>query len=168
MPASKFSGSSVATSPGRIPNASSFMGYLAEPTVGQPPPVLKTARGHGRWRLPTGGAWPPTCREPFYRIKISLYGLRQYAVRRIFARAAAHWETSHDGFIGPLALRRAPHRPQGGWGGDAPAHPRAPRRGRADRLGSHRNPAPVPAAYFAPPTAPRRSRPGRALPRGQL
>src|ERR1043166_6974866 len=87
MPASKFSGSSVATSPGRIPNASSFMGYLAEPTVGQPPPVLKTARGHGRWRLPTGGSCPPTCREPFYRIKISLYGLRQYAVRRIFARA---------------------------------------------------------------------------------
>src|ERR1043166_981553 len=42
-----------------MPNASSFMGYLAEPTVGQPRPALKTARGHGRvaaahWRvLPT-------------------------------------------------------------------------------------------------------------------
>ena len=68
----------------------------------------------------------------------------------------------------PPRFRRPQRRPQGGGRGDAPARAGAAGRGRADRLRSHRHPAPVAAAHLAPSQAAGRGRPGRALPRGHL
>src|SRR6185312_6571444 len=57
---------------------------------------------------------------------------------------------------------------QGDGRGDTPARYSAAGRGRAHRVRSHRHPSTVAAAYFAPPEASRRGRPGRTLPRGDL
>src|SRR6516162_1624886 len=70
-----------------------------------------------------------------------------------------------DAHACPLAVRGTPRRAQGRGRGHAAAHSGAARGGGADRLRSHRHPAPIAASHFPPSAAPRRGRAGRALPR---
>src|SRR5262249_23029406 len=142
--------SSVFTSPGRMPNASSFMGSSQAGNVGQVGPALKGR--DGGVRLPTGRGALPTLQKVILTYKDIFILLSTPCLRPIAWRRRSFWEASHDGSIVPPAVRRAPRRPEGGGGRDAAAHPCAARRGGADRLRSHRNPAPVAAADFAPPS----------------
>src|SRR5262249_161004 len=108
------------------------------------------SRGHFAGHVPS--AWAPSpCQPAFNDIKISLYPLDML------------WHGSSATYF-----RRADRRLENRWRADTAAHPGAPCRSRTDGFRSDRDSAPVAAPTVAASAAPRRSGPGRTLPRRLL